>query len=352
MKSKTFHYFTKQLNKYKIPQKEGYLSIINVLFVKKNRTQYTRTAGKNNKKYDILFFFLRFFTGKENGLLKLRNIKHHTIKHGFKFKESWKKMKQLICASIQFNISLGYIDANIDTATAALQRVAQQGAKLAVLPEMWSSGYDYRNLTELARETPRVLEEIQKECLKLDMVTVGSLPELEDGTIYNTAYVVDKGEIIGSYRKLHLFSTMQEDKYLGSGNRSLVIDTSVGKLGVAICYDLRFPELFRKLALEGADIICIPAEWPKPREEHWKTLLRARAIENQLFVIATNCCGIQGKLDFPGLSQLISPLGNVLQIAEEENIELVAKFDFSEMEQYREKIDILHDRRADIYGTP
>lgn len=261
-------------------------------------------------------------------------------------------MKQLICASIQFNIVIGYIDANLDTVIAALQRVAQQGAKLVVLPEMWSCGYDYRNLSELAKETPRVLQELQSECRKLDLVTVGSLPELVDGTIYNTAYVVDRGEIVGSYRKLHLFSTMREDQFLGAGNHSLVVDTSVGRLGVAICYDLRFPELFRKLALEGAEIICIPAEWPKPRQEHWKTLLRARAIENQLFVIAANCCGVQGKLDFVGLSQLISPLGNVLQIAGEENIELVAKFDFSEKEDYRKKINILNDRRADIYGTP
>ena len=261
-------------------------------------------------------------------------------------------MKQLVCASIQFNIALGYIDANLDTAIAALQRVAQQGTELAVLPEMWSCGYDYRNLPELAKETPRVLRELQNECRKLDLVTVGSLPELVDGTIYNTAYVIDKGEIVGNYRKLHLFSTMHEDRFLSSGNQSLMVETSVGRLGVAICYDLRFPELFRKLALEGAEIICIPAEWPKPRQEHWKTLLRARAIENQLFVIAANCCGVQGKLDFVGLSQLISPLGNVLQIAEEENIELVATFDFSEMENYRKKIDILNDRRADVYGTP
>jgi predicted amidohydrolase len=267
-------------------------------------------------------------------------------------KEMRRKMKQIVCASIQFHIALGYIDANLDTATAALRRVSQQGAKLAVLPEMWSCGYDYRNLTELAKETPRVLQELQGECRKLEMVTVGSLPELEGGTIYNTAYVIDRGEIVGSYRKLHLFSTMREDQFLGSGDATLVVDTSVGRLGVAICYDLRFPELFRKLALAGAEIICIPAEWPKPRQEHWKTLLRARAIENQLFVIAANCCGVQGKLDFTGLSQLISPLGNVLQMAAEEDIELIAQFDFSELEQYRKKIDILNDRRADIYGTP
>lgn len=261
-------------------------------------------------------------------------------------------MKQIVCASIQFKIALGSIDTNLDTLTAALQRVAQQGAKLVVLPEMWSCGYDYRHLPELAQETPHVLQELQNKCRELDLITVGSLPELEDGTIYNTAYVVDRGEIVGSYRKLHLFSTMREDQFLGAGAHSLVVDTSVGRLGVAICYDLRFPELFRKLALEGAEIICIPAEWPKPRQEHWKTLLRARAIENQLFVMAANCCGVQGQLDFCGLSQLISPLGNVLQMADEENTELVATFDFSEMEQYRKKIDILNDRRADIYGTP
>ncbi len=260
--------------------------------------------------------------------------------------------RTLQAAAIQFNISLGYIDANLDAVATALKRVANQGAKLVVLPEMWSCGYDYRNLAELAGETPRALKELQNECRKLGLVTVGSLPELANGTIYNTAYVIDKGEMVGSYRKLHLFSTMREDQFLGAGNQSLVVETSVGRLGIAICYDLRFPELFRKLALEGAEIICLPAEWPKPRQEHWKTLLRARAIENQLFVIAANCCGIQGKIDFFGLSQLISPLGNILEMAGEKDTELVANFDFSEMRKYREQIKILVDRRADIYGTP
>jgi predicted amidohydrolase len=175
---------------------------------------------------------------------------------------------------------------------------------------------------------------------------------LSAGRIYNTAYLIDRGELIGSYRKLHLFSTMGEDRFLSAGNASLVAETSIGRLGIAICYDLRFPELFRKLALEGAEIICLPAEWPKPRQQHWLTLLRARAIENQLFVVAANCCGIQGKLDFFGLSQIVSPLGNILAIAEAEDAELVAACDFSEMETCRNQIRTLTDRRDDIYGTP
>jgi len=233
-----------------------------------------------------------------------------------------------------------------------MRRVAAQGAKLAVLPEMWSCGYDYRNLAGLAQQTPEVLTRWQQTCHETGLVSVGSLPEPDAGHIYNTAYVLDRGEIVASYRKLHLFSTMQEDRFLTAGNETLVVETAVGKLGIAICYDLRFPELFRKLALEGAEIICLPAEWPKPRQEHWNTLLRARAIENQVFLVAANCCGVQGKLDFFGHSQVISPLGNLLAFAGEEETDLIADCDFAEIASYRKQIDILGDRRADIYGTP
>ncbi len=261
-------------------------------------------------------------------------------------------MKQLRCAAIQFNIALGNIDSNRKRAAAALRRVAAAGVQLAVLPEMWSTGYDYRHLPTLAQRTPEIVKELQQLCAELGLVSVGSLPELSEGKIYNTAYVIDQGEVVGSYRKLHLFSAMGEDRHLGSGSRSLVVATSAGRIGVTICYDLRFPELFRKLALEGAEVICVPAEWPKPRGEHWQTLLRARAIENQLFVVAANCCRVQGKLDFCGISRIISPLGTILAEAEEEDIELIADCDFAEMQTYRDQIKILHDRRADIYGTP
>jgi len=261
-------------------------------------------------------------------------------------------VKQLRASVIQYNIKLGDIEINLTAAMEALVRVATQGAQLAVLPEMWSCAYDYRNLTELAQQTPEVLARWQQVCRETGLVSVGSLPELDGEQIYNTAYVVDRGDIVDRYRKLHLFSTMREDRFLTAGDAAIVADTSIGRLGIAICYDLRFGELFRKLALGGAEIICLPAEWPKPRQDHWNTLLRARAIENQLFVVAANCCGIQGKLDFFGHSQLISPLGNLLAFAEEGPTELVADLDFSEMEQYRKQIDILGDRRADIYGTP
>ena len=154
------------------------------------------------------------------------------------------------CAAIQFNIALGEVNRNLATVETALARVAEQGAQLVVLPEMWSSGYDYKRLAKHAAETPRVVEAVCKLSAQYNMVVVGSLPEESGGKIFNTAYVLDRGEVLDSYRKLHMFSTMGEDRFLSPGDRSLVVSTSAGRLGVAICYDLRFPELFRKMAVE------------------------------------------------------------------------------------------------------
>lgn len=258
--------------------------------------------------------------------------------------------EKLSVAAIQFNIALGDIDRNLGKVEAALNRVARQGVQLAVLPEMWSAGYDYKRLTQHAAETSRVIEALCRRTAELNLVVVGSLPEQSDGKIYNTAYVVDRGELVGSYRKLHMFSTMSEDRFLTPGDKTLVVPTSVGRLGIAICYDLRFPEQFRKMALEGAEIVCLPAEWPKPRQEHWWILLRARAMENQLFVIAANCCGIQSKLDFFGMSLLLSARGEVLAEGGETEAELVATFDYQDMVDYRAQINCCEDRRPEVYG--
>jgi predicted amidohydrolase len=259
--------------------------------------------------------------------------------------------RKLGVAAIQFNITLGEIERNLAKAEVALRRAAARGAQLAVLPEMWSAGFAYQKLPKLAVETPRVLDEVAILSRELNLVVVGSLPELVDGKVCNTAYVTDCGKLAGSYRKLHLFSLMNENEHIAAGARSVVVDTTVGKLGLAVCYDLRFPELFRKLALDGAEIICLPGEWPAPRQLHWRTLLRARAIENQCFVVAANCCGRQGKLDFFGMSLIIAPRGEMLAEADDFANELVATCDFQELADYRAQITCFADRRPDVYGT-
>jgi omega-amidase len=257
--------------------------------------------------------------------------------------------KTVKAAAVQFTIKLGDVEANLIQVKGALQRLALHGVELAVLPEMWSSGFAYRELNQLARRTPELLGELATLSRDLGMVIAGSLPEAHGEKVFNTAYLMDRGRLAGSYRKIHLFSLMGEDRSLDAGQGSLVAQTSIGKIGVMICYDLRFPELARKLALEGAEIIVVPGEWPKPREEHWRILLRARAIENQLFVVAANCCGVVGKLDFFGASLIIDPKGEILAQGGYQSGEPVATLDAAEMENWRASIPCLADRRPDCY---
>ncbi len=253
-------------------------------------------------------------------------------------------------AAVQFPIAIGSIATNTLQAERALRRLRKTGTQLAVLPEMWSSGYDYPRLHDLAEQTPQVTGALERLTAELDMVVVGSLPEKDGGHLFNTAFVHDRGREAGRYRKLHLFSPMQEDRYLSAGDRTLVTDTSAGRLGLAICYDLRFPELFRKLALEGAELICLPAQWPAPREELWRTLLRARAVENQCFLIAANNCGNLGKLRFFGGSQIISPRGEILAEGGTGAETPSALADRADMAAYRQEIPAWQDRRPEVYG--
>ncbi|KAF0220810.1 MAG: carbon-nitrogen hydrolase family [Geobacteraceae bacterium] len=257
--------------------------------------------------------------------------------------------REVKAAAVQFNIRMGDIDANVEYVRDALARLAAEGVQLAVLPEMWSCGFAYRELNELAKRTPEVVEEMGRLSAQYGMVLVGSLPEPDGDKVCNTAYVVDRGELAGKYRKIHLFSLMNEDRSFTGGDSRLVADTHLGRVGVFICYDLRFPELARRLAVEGAEILVVPGEWPKPREEHWRTLLKARAIENQMFVVAANCCGVLGKLDFFGSSLIIGPKGELLAEGGYENCELTATLDFAVMENWRQQITCFQDRKPACY---
>jgi len=252
-------------------------------------------------------------------------------------------------AAIQFTVKQGDVDANLAYVREALPRVAGQGANLAVLPEMWSSGFAYRNLNELALRTKGIVEELLELSARHKLVIVGSMPEPNGDKVFNTVYVADNGRLSGVYRKIHLFSLLGEDRAFSGGDSWLLAETTIGKVGVIICYDLRFPELSRRLAVEGAQVICVPAQWPKPRQEHWRTLLRARAIENQLYVVACNACGTIGKLDFFGMSMIIDPKGELLAEAAENEGEIFAALDMQGMNDWRAQIPCFSDRKPDFY---
>lgn len=259
-------------------------------------------------------------------------------------------MKTIRAAAIQFNVKQGGVDANLAYVREALTRAAAQGVQLAVLPEMWSTGFAYKNLNELAKRTAGIVEELLELSGRLKLVICGSMPE-PDGVnkVFNTIFLIDNGKLAGTYRKIHLFSLLKEDLAFAGGDKWLLADTSIGKVGVIICYDLRFPELTRRLAVEGAQVICVPAQWPKPRQEHWRALLRARAIENQLFVVSCNACGLIGKLDFFGMSMIIDPKGEVLAESGEEEGEIVAQLDLQVMVDWRAQIPCFNDRKPEYY---
>jgi omega-amidase len=257
---------------------------------------------------------------------------------------------RLVAGCYQFRVHPGQVKKNLRQVEAALPWFADQGCRLLVLPEMWSSGFFYEDLPGMARETPFVLENLQHWCCRHDLVLVGSLPELAGSVVYNTAYVVDaSGEIAGSYRKIHLFVLTGEDRYFGRGAQALVCQTQVGQLGIMTCYDLRFPELARRLALDGAEILCLGALWPVARVDHWSLLLRARAVENQIFVLGCNGCGSEGKTIYGGKSALVSPRGVLLAEAEDHESKLLGTLDIDEMAEFRRQIPCFQDRSPGVY---
>jgi predicted amidohydrolase len=245
---------------------------------------------------------------------------------------------------------MGDVDANAARAFALLRKAAEKGAALCVLPEMWSTGFSYDNLRTLCGTTPEVLSELCNFAADRRVVIAGSLPVLSGRSIYNTVHIIDSsGAVMGEYRKTHLFSPSGEHLHFRRGADASVARTSVGTIGPQICYDIRFPELSRKYYAEGASLFCVPAQWPSARKAHWDVLLVARAVENQLFVVATNAVGQSGDFSYSGGSAIISPWGELLaQGGEDEDI-VIATIDPSKIEEARRRIPCALDRNERAY---
>jgi predicted amidohydrolase len=260
-------------------------------------------------------------------------------------------MSEITAGCYQFEVSLANPQENLSKVEKALPYFAEQGCNLLVLPEMWSCGFAYPQLKAMAEATPSILAALKGLARRFEMVLVGSLPETDGESVFNTSYVVDaSGLVAGAYRKIHLFTPTGEDDHFKGGETPVVCSTGVGRIGLMICYDLRFPELARRLALEGAQFLCIPALWPAVRVEHWSLLLRSRALENQLFVIGCNGSGGDGTIDFGGASAVVSPTGQVLAEAGDTECRLIARgLQLETMEAFRRQIPCFNDRRPGLY---
>ena len=256
---------------------------------------------------------------------------------------------------VQFDIKRGRVDANLRTVLRWLHRLAERNVRLAVLPEMWPSSMVADDVDRLVDESEVALQEIRRFARQHRMTIVGSSYERAGNGIYNTAYVIDAdGTVNGQYRKIHLFSPAGEHIHFQSGDVPLVVNTAAGRLGVIICYDLRFPELLRMLCEQGAEVLIVPAQWPSARQDHWDTLLRARAIENQVYVIGCNRTGHEQRssglaLSYGGGSTIIDPWGNTLASRKATAGIADADIDFAVIDKVRRSIPVWSDRMPNTY---
>jgi omega-amidase len=252
---------------------------------------------------------------------------------------------------VQFDIINGQIETNMDRVFENLEFLASQGVRLAVLPEMFSCGFDNACLKDHVVHTGPILDRLSRFAREQGMAVAGSLPEREEGRIYNTQYFIDTdGRVKGKYRKLHLFRLTDEHLFYGAGNKMMTLDTTLGRIGLMICYDLRFPELGRNLFLAGADMVIVSAQWPEPRQHHWRQLAVARAIENQLYMVCANRTGRDDALKFPGMSMVVDPLGEIVADAGAIDEIAVATIEMERVSRARLLIPCLTDRRSDVYG--
>ncbi len=244
---------------------------------------------------------------------------------------------------LQFAVQLAEPEANLAAVRAGLARLAPAGPGILMLPELWSCGFAYERLQHFALQTEEVLAEMQRLAGQYGIHLAGSLPEevLTEvgGAIYNTLYIVGSRGVCGSIRKQQLFAPMAEDRYFSHGDNPQPVDTGLGLVAGLVCYDLRFPELAKTQAAQGAGLLVVSAQWPEARREQWRTLAMARAIENQIFVVACNRCGITGKTEFGGHSLVIGPDGTVLAEGGAEPDTAWVEIDPAKMQELRQRFN-------------
>jgi predicted amidohydrolase len=249
------------------------------------------------------------------------------------------------------DVSTGLPEANLVRARNLAAQASDADADLLLLPELWLHGYDLERAAGWASPLGEGgFAHMSAMAREFGLYLAGSTMERHDGGVSNTAalYAPD-GALLGSYRKVHLFRLMQEHRYLTPGDHATLCPTPWGPVGLAICYDVRFPELLREMALAGAVLFLVPAQWPVRRVEAWFLLARARAVENELFVAACNRVGDDGQIAFPGRSCVVDPWGKALVEGDDQERLLIARADLREIRIARRYLTIYEDRRPEAY---
>jgi len=245
----------------------------------------------------------------------------------------------MLAACLQLQVQLCQREKNLLRALELAGLALQQGAEILVLPELFLTGFCYKSQGDDSPPYP-TLDPFRDLAREHGCMIIGSL---KSGR-HNLGFVLE-GERLELRPKIHPFG--EEKEHFDGGDRTSPVLTSVGSVGLEICYDLRFPEVARSLSIQGADLLVTVAQFPQARIDHWQILCRARAIENQLPHVACDCAGPA----FVGSSMIIDARGRVQAEAGQEETVLLGQIDIGERDRFQREIPCRDDRRPGAYGN-
>jgi len=264
-------------------------------------------------------------------------------------------------AICQLNVT-GDKKRNIQRAAEMVREAADRGARMVILPEMFNCPYQTKLFPAYAEEfksgeTIAMLRETAME--KQIYLVGGSIPEREGEAVYNSSFTFGpRGNLLGRYRKMHLFDVdlpggprVKESSTIGYGEKLAVFDTGMCRVGVVICFDVRFPELIRLLALDGVQLVVVPAAFNTTSgPAHWEMTMRARAVDNQVYLAAASPArDPEAGYVIYGHSMIVEPWGEIMAEAGEGEEIIIAEIDLERVEKVRRQIPLLNLRRHDLY---
>lgn len=254
------------------------------------------------------------------------------------------------CCSAQISSCWENPEATLQKICPLVTEAAESGSSIVAFPEQFATGWDPQSQRYIEDRSGPIVTTLKKYARESSIAILGSFRESHSPLPRNTAVVIDrKGSIQALYAKVHPFTFAGEDQYYGAGEDIAVFNLGDLRLGVAICYDLRFPELFRIYANRGVQGVFVISAWPKRRRQHWELFIRARAAENQMYVIGVNTTGTNPMDEYDGASMTAAPDGSIIARAGEGETLLFSDLDAGTVDAARRHFPVYKDRRSNLY---
>lgn len=254
----------------------------------------------------------------------------------------------MIIGIAQINIAWEDSKENMKKVERLIKEASENKAELMLFPEMSLTGFTM-DINKLFLSEEQIINWLKKAAINNNInIGLGFAIKADEKGMNKYVILSKEGEVLAKYTKIHPFSYGGENDKYYSGNEICVCEINKFKISPFICYDLRFPEVFQ-IASKEANIITVAASWPKAREEHWITLLKARAIENQCYVIGINRVGSGGGLQYNGASIFVSPNGEILNDISSEETLILKDIELNKIKEVKDKFDIKKDRREELY---